>query len=1024
MAVNKFVKFAAPYTSKTFNETHRRMMGANGVLSGGKITVSGGIATIQPIKIVQQGGITDITNSLSAVMPTQMEAPYFMALSVSTMVENVSEVITPTFVKRPEDITDTMVLISQWDGDEWIPLPHLGSSDIVSEVADARIAGGIVGVMDGFFSTEAGGILTTQPGRAVTKDGVLFKKIRSSSFNIPPADALASLPQDSTSDRIDTLVLRKIMDSGPRPAYLKYLVGTWGGPEAATFPTIDSTLAITPGADNVVKIIGSNTQGNPIYVAREGIGVGSQLLVGTEVLGTGTGGQALALADVEAFDSILNPDSSVDTVYIKTNDLYYARFDISGTIIFNETLIYTSSTPLANPKLVSIQTGGTYQLHIVVEKEISGFQRQLIYMRRSAGNSEETQPQVWVDLSANLANPSLEKDDEDTLLYLAFENQTTGAAFLRTYDASTATFGAAPTMIGTPIELQDDTVFGLTTLSPTGASKPIVKRSGSKELYVFWKHFVGSGEYLLSVYNSGYMDKYGHKAVALGATVSDPNILDYDVLVDECDYVHTIICGENFNTRLMSFKGLYPVESTERYEGQNLLAASSASFSLSILKSSTGSLVVAYINGDDDMDSIHRVAAVMTGTKSSPVIAEYDVVISQYSSFDNEVYNRGTYIEESTPVARLYEQNNLFASTGSVTWDNTTNTLAINDPIILKMVNKYAEYLIPIGNVSIPDGHVLTVAIPDGDVFGQVTPPYVLERMGDVTLDRTRRTYYPLFWAFDNVLYSRFAPFRVSEGEVIIGEGLSQKAKQWLGLPSSSPDPNNHNYSSTNFINQNDDYNTALGKLDYAIAGAAGGAIKVRLIDVDSTTLPTGTVVIDGVTVNAGDMVLFANLNTGNNQVYSASGTGTNITGWTAEDVFEGPSITPKNGSLVYIQEGDIYTENFLYFNATDWKNLLNNKFSQQLLDNKTNEPFMYLDKNQIEDLTMEYSIKRGTNKKVALLFATQDGTDVEIDEFEIRRGDVGITFDGVILGNYIVLRYTSTNIGIDATFQRTIRVW
>jgi hypothetical protein len=72
----------------------------------------------------------------------------------------------------------------------------------------------------------------------------------------------------------------------------------------------------------------------------------------------------------------------------------------------------------------------------------------------------------------------------------------------------------------------------------------------------------------------------------------------------------------------------------------------------------------------------------------------------------------------------------------------------------------------------------------------------------------------------------------------------------------------------------------------------SGGLIKVNYINPISTTLPTGpTVTIDGSAGVDGDLVLFTNLVSGNNQVYLLGGVGTSIT-WTAQNIFRG-ATTP-----------------------------------------------------------------------------------------------------------------------------------
>ncbi len=84
-------------------------------------------------------------------------------------------------------------------------------------------------------------------------------------------------------------------------------------------------------------------------------------------------------------------------------------------------------------------------------------------------------------------------------------------------------------------------------------------------------------------------------------------------------------------------------------------------------------------------------------------------------------------------------------------------------------------------------------------------------------------------------------------------------------------------------------------------------AIRVRLYDNTLTTLPTGDpVTIDDVQIEDGDKVLFSNLSSGNNRVYDAAVTGTEVTGWTALAIFLNESLDPSVGESLRILEGTV----------------------------------------------------------------------------------------------------------------------
>ena len=87
---------------------------------------------------------------------------------------------------------------------------------------------------------------------------------------------------------------------------------------------------------------------------------------------------------------------------------------------------------------------------------------------------------------------------------------------------------------------------------------------------------------------------------------------------------------------------------------------------------------------------------------------------------------------------------------------------------------------------------------------------------------------------------------------------------------------------------------------------SAGGLIKARVRNNTSTTLPTGAVVIDGITILDQDTVLFTNLSSGNNEIYTATVVAGSVTTWNAQYDFSGYT-TPTIGDLVNISEGTVF---------------------------------------------------------------------------------------------------------------------
>jgi len=223
-------------------------------------------------------------------------------------------------------------------------------------------------------------------------------------------------------------------------------------------------------------------------------------------------------------------------------------------------------------------------------------------------------------------------------------------------------------------------------------------------------------------------------------------------------------------------------------------------------------------------------------------------------------------------------------------------------------------------------------------------------------------------------------------------------------------------------------------------SGSGSGLQQVRLFDPVSTTLSTGNpVTIDGVSVNAGDLVLFNNLASGNHEIYKAIGVGTNITSWQAQFLFNG-SVTPSGGNTVVITAGTSFADTIGVYSGTTWN--FNNKVryfngadywevsslnSAALANNQVAQAtwasFAWLGS---ENMIVDYSILRGTAKETGTIIITTDGTNVGLATANVNTNAVnaGITFFGVISGSNINLNYTSTNTGSAGQIKFVLRRW
>lgn len=555
MSTTKSFRFAAPYRSSTFNSAQAQVFGTNGVITGGAVTTSGGVVTVQPLTFVQNGMFVTTDYSMSVSEPEDLVAPYSVAISVSSSVENTSETLTPVFVKRPLDVSTNTVVIADWDGTEWIARPKLQVKELIAEDQSRAIKQDLIGIAEGFdvsaeaaspvtlpdSSTTTPAIITVEPGTLVDRTGSLVTKIEETEFTsvIGPA---------ADYDRVDTVVYRKPLDSSYRQGQLTYLVGDTFHSSGNIVPTQSATISATGLVTNALKIVRLGEYDSAVFYTSD---YGSR----TE----------LKFATIDAFGEISEADPSVATVatdisgadvaydedngffeivYTRGKSLYYQRRSSDGSEFYPETLVTSGLYKLVNPRVVSIGSSSSRFVHIVYEQVVSSSNHKLYYTRLSTANTVETSPVALVQLSSVITNPSLSSDDEDYLLFLAYENQTTGRVYLRTYDVSTVTASSAPVQIGTTVELQDDT-FKLSpeeVMPVAGASNPIVVRTKTKDTFVFWLHDNGT-EKSVSVYSSTYASLFGYKAVShafgIGASIEK-----FSVAVNDKNKAHFAIYAD------------------------------------------------------------------------------------------------------------------------------------------------------------------------------------------------------------------------------------------------------------------------------------------------------------------------------------------------------------------------------------------------------------------------------------------------------------------------------------------------
>jgi len=233
-------------------------------------------------------------------------------------------------------------------------------------------------------------------------------------------------------------------------------------------------------------------------------------------------------------------------------------------------------------------------------------------------------------------------------------------------------------------------------------------------------------------------------------------------------------------------------------------------------------------------------------------------------------------------------------------------------------------------------------------------------------------------------------------------------------------------------------YNGSIWTSMGGVGGSGGGLVKVRLHDPVSTTLPTGDpTTVDDNSVDPGDLVLFSNLSSGGDQVYRAVGTGTDITGWTAEPSFSGIA-TPTDGDVVIITDGASFADQIGVFDGNDW--VFNNKIrafngadyleisaiNSVALANNQSSPADIFSVGAVgsENMIIDYSIIRGTAKETGQIYIVNDGTSVQKSETYTRINNPAVALSADINAGNVRLRYTSDNSGSTGVFKFSVKRW
>lgn len=235
-------------------------------------------------------------------------------------------------------------------------------------------------------------------------------------------------------------------------------------------------------------------------------------------------------------------------------------------------------------------------------------------------------------------------------------------------------------------------------------------------------------------------------------------------------------------------------------------------------------------------------------------------------------------------------------------------------------------------------------------------------------------------------------------------------------------------------------YNTVIKSFKYHDGitwrplGSGAGFVKVDVHDPVETSLPSvANPIIDGYTLQEGDLVLFTGLTVDNNRIYKVTDVATAPV-WTPELAFNGSAI-PTVSDTVIVKNGT-WLNQVGAFDGTAWK--FNEKIRQfngvdyfeqstvyatTILDDTNGELFR-VGATGSEYMVIDYSVKRGSAREVGQLYLVHDGATATVVGSNGSLVDTGVLFSAGLDTTDIVLYYVADLRGTDGVFKFSVKRW
>lgn len=219
-----------------------------------------------------------------------------------------------------------------------------------------------------------------------------------------------------------------------------------------------------------------------------------------------------------------------------------------------------------------------------------------------------------------------------------------------------------------------------------------------------------------------------------------------------------------------------------------------------------------------------------------------------------EIKGTPDWFDAAWPAASTLKefQNLFFTDGGDIEFEGTlgAGNLGWTAPIGIYIADRTNSYTVPVSTIAIPEGSAIYVTIPVDDVSAPPLAP-VVAPLADVPINPASVGFVPgiqvLFYRINNKVYGMMDIPELTSGEVvIIGESMSQGNRNRLGLTS---DTAFQAYGSTTIIAANDNYPTAISKLDLAVSSGLSASALASNQDRLMRVIEGGTLKVSEPTV-------------------------------------------------------------------------------------------------------------------------------------------------------------------------------